>query len=349
MTVEKARTALGVPLVILVAIVGTVIMVAFDAYDWFYRHTRRGEAYDYDEIVAFMSLFLIGGLLVLSICQRRRAVRELVRRREADEALSTLNRELERRVEQRTAELEAELDERRRAEARLEESQRQLRRMSAEVSAAEDRERRRIAAELHDNIGHQLAIVNNELSLLNSPECPEPYRQGLAIVSERVKDAIRYSRNLVFDLSSPVSDLLPFDSAVRWLAEDVLNGSQIDVTVDIQGEPELPPGEDRAQFVLTLREVLVNIVKHAEAHSVQIVVRAEQGNAVVYVADDGIGFEIDHESPFSPSGGPGFGLHTAANRLERLGGRLSLQSRPGRGTWVSLTVPVSRTSMEELA
>lgn len=349
METQRTRSPLGMSLVCLFAVVGTAAMIGVDAIEWFYRHSRQHEAYDYDEIVAFMSLFTIIGLLVLSVIQRRRVVHELELRRKADEALNALNRELERRVEQRTSELEAELCERRAAEARLEESQHQLRRLSAEVSATESRERRRIADELHDNIGHSLAMASNELRILSATARPEPFRRSLASIIERIHESIRYSRSLVSDLKSPVSDLLPFDAAVRWLAEDVLKESRVQVTVEVQGEPQLPAGEDRDQVMLVLREVLVNIVKHAEARSVHIVVRAETGRALIYVADDGIGFEIDHASPLNVAGGPGFGLHTAADRLHRLGGRLSVQSRPGRGTWVSLAVPIAEARIERLA
>jgi signal transduction histidine kinase len=340
----ESRPPIGLPLVILAAIAGTAVMVALDAYEWFYHHSRRGEGFDYDEVVAFMSLFMVVGLLVLAIGQRRQAIRELERRREVEEALHRLNQELENRVRQQTAEMNEELEERKRAEERLGQSQRQLRRLSAELYDAEERQRRRIATELHDNVGNSLAIVSNQLSILESSSWPEPCRVTMAEISERVAESIRYSRSLVSKLSSPLSEYLPLDSAVRWLAEDILHENHIAVDLDVDGAVDFPAGDERALFLLALQEILVNVVKHARARSVQITLRAEAESLRAYVADDGVGFDVAAISPPASAGDMGFGLQTVADRMEALGGSVSVQSRPGRGTWVSLSVPLAHTS-----
>jgi signal transduction histidine kinase len=340
--VTPARHGIGLLLVFVFAGVGTALMAAVDAYEWFYRHSRRYEEYSYDEIVPFMFLFLVLGLLGLSNYQVRRASVELKRRELAEAALKRHKHHLEDRVLERTVELRAQLEERERAENRLEESRQQLRRLSAELSEVQDRERRRIASELHDNIGHTLAIINNQLEMLKAGACPDACAQAKVEMGDLVADSIRFTRALSFELSSPLSAYLPLGSAIQWLTDEILKTSRIIANVEIHGDPEFPAGDDRALFFLVLREVFVNIVKHSRARSVAISVRGEDGRVIVDVSDDGIGFDVSSATGPPSSGSPRFGLRTVSERMLHLQGSVAVESTAGRGTSVSLMVPVPR-------
>ena len=119
---QPTRSIAAPFLILLLAVAGTAVMALLDAYEWFYRHSRDLEAYAYDEIVVFLSLFIVLGLLGRSNQQVRRANLELKRRRLAEAALMRFKQHLEDRVEERTTQLRAHLEERERAEKGLEAS-----------------------------------------------------------------------------------------------------------------------------------------------------------------------------------------------------------------------------------
>lgn len=270
----------------------------------------------------------------------RPLVRQFIIREQAEQALSQLNAELEKRIARRTKQLQAELDERKRAERMLVEYQKQLRALSSELALVEEREKHRIATSLHDNIGHALAMVNNKLVLLKPAVSSEKDKELLSDIKELVKQSIRYSRSLTSELSSPLlHNNLSFASALGWLAEDILEKSGISVQLRAEDSLRSLADEVRVLFLKAIREILVNIVKHAEARNVEIALRLEEDDIVVTITDDGIGFEMPAEPQFSLTGHHGLGLFTVRERLTHLNGHFSINSKPGQGTRITLTVP----------
>lgn len=344
---KHSRVVRNFPFFLIIAIGGTVLLVSLDAFEWFYLHSRRHEAYDFDEIVASVSLFLLVGVLWYVFLMYKEAKLEVVKRKEAEDALSQLNLELERRVEQRTAQCQEELEERKRAEQELIENQRQLRALSSELALVEERERHRIATDLHDTIGHTLAIVNNQLGLLRASIPVAQDKKLVDDIREGIRESIRYSRSLIFELHSPIFNHLPFVSAIEWLVEDILEKKGIAVHLKANGAPSCFAEDTRAFFLKAIREILVNVVKHATAQRVEISVRTEADDMVVEIKDDGVGFDVSAVSRISPASRQGLGIFTVRERLTQLNGRCSIASQPGRGTSVTLTVPVQKDAAEK--
>ena len=278
----------------------------------------------------------------------RPLVRQFIIRERAEEALSQLNLELEKRIVKRTKQLQTELDERKRAERMLVEYQKQLRALSSELSLVEEREKHRIATSLHDNIGHTLAMVNNKLALLRASVSVDQDREILDDIKNLVKESIRYSRTLTSELSSPLlHNNLSFASALGWLAEDILEKSSITVHLRANDVPQFQSDEVRVLFLKAIREIMINIVKHAKAHNVEIIVRIEADDIIVLIKDDGVGFNMSAESQFSPADHRGLGIFTVRERLTHLNGRFLINSKLGQGTSVTLTVPRKKDALEK--
>jgi signal transduction histidine kinase len=275
----------------------------------------------------------------------RPLLRQFIIREQAEEALKQLNLELENRVEQRTAQLRTELAERKRVAESLAEHQKQLRSLSSELSLVEERERRRIALDLHDGIGQTLALVNNQLGILRASISAKQGEELLDDIKDLVGKAIRYSRSLTSELRSPIFDQLPFGPAVEWLAEDILEKNLIATHLKVGDGSQALADDTRVLVLKAIRELLVNVVKHAKARNVKISVRTEVDDIIIEIKDDGIGFDVPED--FIPSPGrKGLGLFTVRERLTHLNGRFSITSKPGQGTSSTLTVPKQKQAEE---
>jgi signal transduction histidine kinase len=277
----------------------------------------------------------------------RPLLRQILIREQAEAALKQLTLQLERRVEQRTAQLQTELEERKRTETALVENHKRIRFLSAQLAVVEERERHRIATELHDNIGNTLAIVNNRLGILKTSLPMDQGTKALDDIKELISEALSYSRSLSSKLSSAFMDYLSFASAVEWLAEDILERNGVVFSLEAEGSPDLPAGDTRIIIVKVIRELLVNILKHAQAKSVEISIHNEGDDIFVEIIDDGIGFDVDAVSPISASNRQKLGIFTIRERMAYLKGRFLITSVPGRGTSVTLTVPFKNDQAEK--
>jgi signal transduction histidine kinase len=228
---------------------------------------------------------------------------------------------------------------RKRAEDQLLDSQKQLRHLAAELGLAEERERRRLASALHDRVGHSLAIAKLKLRTAQAL-CPgsSPARP-LEELREILDDAIRDTRSLTFDLSPPILYELGFESAVEWLAEQLDQDHQIQVTVEDDGQVK-PLDEDLRVFLFrAVRELLVNVVKHAKASTAVVRLCRDDQNIEITVQDDGVGFAAEAPGSLRRHVG-GFGLFNIREQLDLRRGSLEIQSEPGKGTRVVLTAPL---------
>jgi signal transduction histidine kinase len=215
--------------------------------------------------------------------------------------------------------------------------QKRLRKLMSKLSIAEEQERKRISGELHDNISQNLALSKIKLSAL-SESCPE-IAKDLNETRELIDETIKFTRSLTFELSPPILYELGLESAIDWLAEQIQVKHGIIIKVDCENGPVKPSVETSVLLFKTVRELLINIVKHAKASEAKIFIKLD-GNAVrITVEDNGIGFNVSEIDPYLALEG-GFGILNIRERINYLKGEFKIESEKGRGTKVEIVVPL---------
>jgi signal transduction histidine kinase len=209
-----------------------------------------------------------------------------------------------------------------------------LQRLASELSRTEERERRRIAEELHDRIGQELAVLRIQLGQLGSehPACATVITELRELVEQTIAD----TRSLTFEISPPMLYALGLAPTVEWLCEQMerQHGIRMSVSQDIGGRRVTD--DARALLYISIRELLMNVVKHAKASSAEVSIAAVGEWLWVRVTDDGVGFSAEEGGMRTDA----FGLFTVQERLLSLGGSMSISSAPGKGSEVVLKVPL---------
>lgn len=253
---------------------------------------------------------------------------------------------LENRVAERTddlaranRELQTEIAERRQAEQRLLQYQGQLRSLASELLLTEERERRRIATDLHDHIGQTLAVIQMMIDSLRPPEGASESADELDRISALLDEMDEAIRSLTFELSPPVLYELGLQAGVEWLAEQLQAQHGLHIEVSDDGLPKPLDDDVRTLIFRAVRELLMNVVKHARAHGARVSMSRVGGHIHAQVLDDGAGFEPRPDSSPRNSTG-GFGLFSIRERMESIGGSVQIESTPGQGTRALLIAPL---------
>jgi PAS domain S-box-containing protein len=221
----------------------------------------------------------------------------------------------------------------------IEADKEQLDSLTEELVTIEERQRRQIAQALHDSVGQSLAFSKRELNLLRQGG-PEEVRGRLEAVCAQLDDAIRYTRDLTFELSPSTLHTLGLQAALEELADQFAESEGFHCQVEGPGDCAPLNEQVRSLLYRAVRELLVNVAKHAEARNVRIVLdRNEQGFRIA-VQDDGKGFDVSVLQERRQSGG--FGMLSVRERLIRIGGALAVESEQGKGTKVTVIVPMTR-------
>jgi signal transduction histidine kinase len=227
---------------------------------------------------------------------------------------------------------------RREAERRIVDYQEKLRKMSFDAALTEERERRRIAADLHDRIGQSLAL--SQMKLASMPRSGSE-RTAVDEAIELLAQSIIDTRTLIFDLSPPILYELGLKEALSWLAEDL--GKRWGLEVELDADQTTKPLADTCAALVfrAVRELLTNVVKHARVSAAKVSLR-RQGDAIqIDVEDRGVGFDSGTMHSDVGSGGQ-FGLFSVREQMSRLGGTVEIASGQQRGTRVSLRLPIQK-------
>jgi signal transduction histidine kinase len=236
--------------------------------------------------------------------------------------------------------------ERKRAEKRAREYQAQLKSLASQLTLAEERERHRLAIELHDRISQSLVISKIKLEALRKSGYDRKLDKALDDVCNSIGQTIQDTRTLTFDLSSPVLHELGFEMAVsEWLTNQIQKKHGI--TVEFEADGEAKPLEDDIRILLfrDVRELLTNVVAHARAHKVKVSIKRLGEQISITVEDDGVGFDPVEVASMAAKRGE-FGLFSIQERLERLGGHLEIESGPRCGCRVKIVAPLKKEKTE---
>ena len=225
-----------------------------------------------------------------------------------------------------------------RREATIQTARDQLANLAAHQERAREDERLRLARELHDDVGGNLAGVKMQLAMLLA-HLPEAQRKLVEAdadaLNQLVDRTIESTRQLSVNLRPPTLDL-GLVAALEWFLQDYAKRTGIAVDFDCP-EDEIELAEHRSIAVFRVcQEALNNVFKHAMASSAQVSLRREDGFLVLEVSDQGQGFD-----PTDPARADAFGLRGMHERASALGGRLEIQSKPSAGTRVRLTLAVN--------
>ena len=248
------------------------------------------------------------------------------------EALTANAADLEHKVADRTQELSE-------AKNALAQKARQLQHLLSETVGVQERERQRIAQDMHDGITQLLVGALLELQSARERVAARDLRQAedsLRQVREVVRRAESELHRIIYDLRPPTLDALGLAPALRRYAERYQQYFGIACEVQVDGRPcRLPPDAEIGIYRI-MQEALQNVSAHARARQAVVAVRFAPAAVTLVVSDNGLGFAPDS---VRPDGQSHFGLMSMRERAGSLGGRLTVWSQPGQGTRITLLVP----------
>ena len=220
--------------------------------------------------------------------------------------------------------------------ARAEGAESAMRRLSHQLVAAQEDERKALSRELHDEIGQMLTGLRIELGSLGRLHAPaaDAFRERLESVKTLADETLRAVRNLAQDLRPPVLDDLGIGPALRSQTKKFSGRTGIAIALSIEGDVDSMPEPYRTCLYRIVQEALTNCARHAEAARIIVKLRADKSRVWVSIEDDGKGFD-----PRSP-GTRGLGLIGMEERARELNGVLLVQSQTGRGATIRVELPL---------
>ena len=257
-----------------------------------------------------------------------KVTRDLTERKAAEEQLRELAAELEQRVADRTQELVH--------------SRHRLRDLATELTLTEQRERRRLAGELHDYLAQLLVLMRMKIRQA-APRIPDERATALLKEADHaITESLNYTRSLVAELAPPALQEFGLLEGFAWLAEQMQTHG---LTVEIKkGLQRVVIPDDQAVLVFqSVRELLFNVLKHAGTDHAELSVEIDaEGELVMAVVDNGQGFEVSELAGRNDER-KRFGLFSIRERMEAMGGRFVLESLPTQGTRAMLILPYWQT------
>lgn len=210
-----------------------------------------------------------------------------------------------------------------------------------EITKAQEEERKRIARELHDSSAQNLIALLHQLDNLLTDKTKLPVKEAKALWGfyEQIRDTLQEVRRFSRDLRPSILDDLGLLPALEWVTEDLKNTYWVDVDLKVVGvERRLFPETELLLFRI-VQEALRNIAKHAKASRADVEIKFDENKITVTISDDGKGFEPpENLGALTPTGK--LGLAGMQERVQLLGGNLNLESKPGKGTKISVETPV---------
>ena len=233
------------------------------------------------------------------------------------------------------------------ANQRLREHRERLQALASELSLTEERERRRLATDLHDSISQSLSLSIMELSTLGDLETTGEAGEKAAGICERLDRTLQSTQNLTFELCPPELYQIGLEAALQEMALHIQKQHGLTVTFEDDEQPK-PVAHDVRYFLFrATRELLLNVLKYADASRATVRIGRVDTNIQIQVSDDGKGIESGGERTYPDHRG-GFGLFNIHERVNRLGGSLKIESIPGEGTTITLVTALNLENEEDV-
>jgi len=212
-----------------------------------------------------------------------------------------------------------------------------LRKLASELVMAEERERKRIAGVLHDDIAQILAAARMQLGLLQGIPSDPNNKHTLDEIKSLISQSIQETRALMNDLGNPLLFDMGLQAACEALANSLMERHPVRIVCDIRDAFKYVNPDVKTILYQLIRELLNNVVKHSQARNAHVLLGMENGQFQVKVTDDGVGF--DPQLLGTPTVEGGFGLYSIRERLLAIDGSLRIESAPGSGTIVTAVLP----------
>ncbi len=264
-----------------------------------------------------------------NITERKRAEDIL---RESEEVLRDANEYLEQRVRERTMDLQNLTEE-------IKSSRDDLRKLASELVLAEERERKRIAAVLHDEIAQTLAVAKMRVTMLQGIAADDESQEIIRETKELISQSIQETRALMNEISNPLLSSMGMEAACKSFMDQLMARYPIQIGYDMQDSSKNVDPDVKLILFQVIRELLNNVVKHSKARNAHVLIHMDNDRIRAEVRDDGKGF--DPIILGAPTSEGGFGLFSIRERLAAFNGSLQIESAPGTGTVVMAILPAS--------
>ncbi|OHC71023.1 MAG: hypothetical protein A3H93_18440 [Rhodocyclales bacterium RIFCSPLOWO2_02_FULL_63_24] len=218
---------------------------------------------------------------------------------------------------------------------------RQLRAVSAQLNMTEERERRLLAQDLHDDLGQLLAIAKIKLTSLVAGALQPDIDQIVDLV-DKAETSVR---SLTMQLSPPILRTLGFVPALERLVDDIERVYGLKVHIDNECCRRRLVDEIQAMLYRSVRELLINVARHAKTAEASLACLCDRTKLCIVVSDDGCGFDPERVGG-ALLGHGSFGLNSICERITNIGGEVDIDSSPGNGTTITLTIPCTIVDME---
>lgn len=225
------------------------------------------------------------------------------------------------------------------AEKKINETQQRLKNLTNQLTLSEEKMRKQIAVDLHDDVGQLISSSRMQLSVIDLNEDNALIQNKINDISKSLLQATKATREVIFNLSPPQLNEISLFAAIHdWAKEEVERKHKIRTI--ITKDKEIYNLDENTRFLLfrSVKELLVNIIKHAKASFVKIRLLKRNKSLIIVVKDDGVGFDYNPDNPSLPNSS--YGLFSTNERILNLGGSMSIVSRINFGTEVKLEVPI---------
>lgn len=215
--------------------------------------------------------------------------------------------------------------------------QKKLKKLNTELTFAEEKERRRIAENLHDSLGQTLSLAYMKLSSVTDEKFPSHVSKVIEETSELLNKAISESRTLTYDLSPPILYELGLIPAFKWKLEQI--EKKHGIKTKITGEDTIIDIRKEYNIFLyrIISELTTNVIKHAQASLIELRIQKEKKYYSIILEDNGVGLQNNPVNKATEKGG--FGLMSITERLDNIKGQFSIESKIGKGTKATVIIP----------
>jgi len=241
-------------------------------------------------------------------------------------ALEQANAVLEKRVVERTA--------------ALEQAHEEMKKVSFELVWAEEKERERIAAELHDRVGQSLLLAKMKLDGVPDMVGADACHRASEVAAALLETSIHDIRSLTFRMRPPILDTAGIETTLEWLCSSISEDYDLKVDFSSDGQFRELSAEVRYSLHQSVRELLLDVAKHGQTGPATLHIKSVGSSLEIEIIDNGVGFKKGSSRKDMHPGG--YGLYNVQQRIERLHGSMNIESAPGKGTVVMITVPLAR-------